>query len=234
MTRVGQFTSSSIHKLMTTGRQINGFGKPATTYIQEKRYELRLGRSINKEAKSHSLLWGRLCEKRAFDLLGLEYVLESKTRYSHPDIPEWSGMPDCTQPAIVSDIKCPWTIKSAVELIESFTTGGYLGLKNHAPEYYWQLVSNGILTDVPKAELIVYVPYKDEIQDIRESIEDYEDPDALRWMYYCEDDELPYLIQGKHYKNLTTFGFDIPEEDKELLTERVKAAVELLNSDEEL
>ena len=37
-------------------------------------------------------------------------------------------------------------------------------LKENHPEYFWQLVSNAILMNVSFAELIVYMPYKDELE----------------------------------------------------------------------
>ncbi len=36
---------------------------------------------------------------------------------------------------------------------------------------------------------------------------------------------MPYLIKGRKYKDINIMQFDIPEEDKVLLIERVKMAI---------
>lgn len=229
MSRVGQFTSSSIYKLMSNGR--GGFttgnvGAPFHTYVKEKQYEIMMGRSLSTEVQSRPTSWGNLCEKRAFDLLPMNYILESKTRYQHKTIDRWSGMPDIvTNDGIVGDIKCPFTLKSAVELILSFNSVDEF--KKHSPEYYWQLVSNKILTESDVCELHVYVPYKYELSEIRDMINDYNDPDELSWMHYVTDEHLPYFIEGKKFKNLTSFRFTPSYEDEQMLESRVLKALNL-------
>ena len=108
-------------------------------------------------------------------------------------------------------------------------------LREIKPEYYWQLVSNAILTNKSKAELIVYVPFKSEIADIKTFSEETDvffqnnlDQNKYAWINFAQDNDLPYLREDGFYSNLNTLAFDIPLEDKELLTERVKLAVNLL------
>ena len=64
--RAGNFTSSDIHKLTSTGRGIHGFGAPAITYIEEKNIERRMGVSIKQEAYSRPMAWGHLMEAWVF------------------------------------------------------------------------------------------------------------------------------------------------------------------------
>ncbi len=46
---------------------------------------------------------------------------------------------------------------------------------------------------------------------------------------------MPYLIEGGHYKNLNIIRFEVSEEDKKALTERViKAGKMLIKCEEEI
>lgn len=224
MDRFGNFSSSSIHKLTTVSTDKKSFGKPALTYIKEKKYEKLLGRSLQKDAKSKSLLWGRLCESFVFGKLDLMYKLESKIRYQHKDITNWNGMPDTLRDDVVGDIKCPFTLLSFIDLV-SACSKGYEEFKKESPEYFWQLISNAILTNSKKIELIVFCPYLEDLQEIRIIASDNLD---YKFLDYADNEELPYLIKGNHFKDLNIFEFDIEQKDIDFLTEKVRNAVELL------
>jgi len=122
MSRAGNFSSSSIHKLMTTGRGEHGFGAPALTYINEKRMEMRLGRQLTNETNAKPTSWGTLMELYVFDQIGIKYKLKHKERYLHPTIKHWTGCPDVVSAGEVGDIKCPFTLKSFCETVDSFTS----------------------------------------------------------------------------------------------------------------
>jgi len=79
--RIGNFTSSNIYKLCTLNKSGDGFGKPGITYIQEKRIEQRMGRSIGVESYSRSMAWGHFMELVVFSKIGLEYKIESLIIY---------------------------------------------------------------------------------------------------------------------------------------------------------
>ena len=103
-------------------------------------------------------------------------------------------------------------------------------LKETKPDWYWQITSNCILTNRKQGELVVYCPYKDELKEIR----DYAGESSIAkfaFISFLEDDELPYLIEGKHYKNLNIFRWDVPREDIDLLTEAVTKATQLLKGE---
>lgn len=226
----GNFTSSEIHKLMSSNKAGDSFGAPGLAYIQEKRFEIRLQRRLNTETTSRPTSWGNLVERRAFDLLSMEYQLESTTNLKHPTIEGWTGTPDLRniKQQAIGDIKCPFTLKSFCEMVDTF--GDVESFKKTKPEYYWQLVSNAIITDMPKAEIVVYCPYLIELDAIREMANNFEgDQNKVAWVNWANDSDLPYLIEGGYYKNLNTFTFDVPEADKQALTERVKMAIQLLN-----
>ena len=231
--RVGNFTSSGIGALMSPGTM--------ATYIEEKNYERKLGRSLNSIVSAKPLSWGRLLEVRAFELLGLEYSLISKETIVHPEYAFWSGSPDGNKPNTVLDIKCPITLKSFCTFIECivmvetslgvFEMDGLRSIKKvrekHklGEDYYWQLVSNAILANAEFAELIIYCPYKSELSEIRSSCEEYlGDPKEVNWIAYSNDDDLPYILDGGLYKNITVIRFKIPEIDKISLTTKVKLA----------
>lgn len=234
--RAGNFSSSEIHKLVKSGRAKDAvFSAAGLTYIQEKKWEQKLGRQLSNETSSKPTSWGNLMELYVWELkMGIsDYLFEHKTRYSHAEISNWTGCPDLVGEDKVADIKCPFTLKGFCELADCSTGED---LKESKPEYYWQLVSNAILTDKAKAELIFFAPYKSELNDIRTFVDTTDvlfrnglDQNKFSWMNWAGDSDLPYLLDECQYSNLNVLSFDIPESDKEFLTERVKQAVELLN-----
>jgi hypothetical protein len=232
MSRAGTFSSSKIGNLMSKGRgnfSVENIGKPFITYVQEKAYEKKLGRALSKDNSARATAWGHLCEEQAFNKMDLIYSLVSKERFYHEDYSDfWSGMPDLLTEDIVGDIKCPYTLKSFCYLIESMKDVKVF--KQTHSDYYWQLVSNAILTGRNEAMLIVYVPYLKDLEEIKDLARSRgeELDNRFSFINWAEDEELPYLIEGNHYTDLNVMEFTIPEEDKELLTERVAMAVEIL------
>lgn len=239
--RIGNFTSSEIFALMSQGKIKGSFGRPALTYIEEKNFERRLGRSIDTESNARPLSWGKLVESRVFDLLGIEYKLVSQETIRHERIDYWSGSPDAEKfdnGKTVVDIKCPITLKSFCRLVEplySTTNGIFTGNElidqiraehKDGEKYYWQLVSNAILTDSKFAELIVYCPYKSELDAIREMIQKGggDMQSKYGWINWSDDSQLPYLPDGGFYKNLNVIRFEVPPSDKVLLHDRVTEA----------
>ncbi len=231
--RIGNFTSSKIAALLKEGKKAGTWGAPALTYIEEKNYERRLGRSITDESNARPLTWGKLLESRAFEMLGLEYTLSSTETDVHPEIDFWSGSKDGTKDDTVIDIKCPMTLLSFCQLVQPLYNklSGQEAMDTIRAEhkegdkYYWQLVSNAILTGKRFAELIVYMPYQSELSEIKLLSEG--NPNAY-WIWSASEDELPYLIDDGYYKNINIIRFEVSDYDKQLLTEKVKAAGEML------
>jgi hypothetical protein len=238
--RNGNFTSSEIVALTKSGKETGSIGAPAFNYVNECNMERRLGRNISSEVTTRPISWGTLVEKRVFDLLDFEYVDCSQITLSHPTIDFWKGSPDFRKPKTVTDAKCPTSMKSFCELVDPYYKDGKLihgaltieaVRKNHdkGETYYWQLVSNACITDSQFAELIIYVPYKSELETIREMAQNYEgDQNKIAWINWASDDELPYLIEGREYKNLNIIRFEVPEADKVFLTDRVNKLGEYL------
>ena len=256
--RVGNFSSSSIYRLTGIGsRNMTALeleshklknpksraktikAKDTTdskfdTYVKEKYFERKLGRSLNSETQARSTAWGHLVEEQAFSKLGLEFSLVSRKRYAYPDSDledYWNGMPDLITPELVGDIKSPWTMNSFCNLVEALDS--VEKFKEDYPDYYWQLVSNAILTKRNKALIIVYCPYKSNLDEIRKLASDDLDP-KFAFINWADDNELPYLIEGNYYNDINMLEFDIPKEDKDFLIERVTRAknklIELLRN----
>lgn len=242
--RVGNFTSSEIVALTAKDRSGKGWGKPALTYIEETNMERRLGRSLTDEVNARPLTWGKLLESRVFELLGLEYMLTSQDTSRHPQFPYWAGSKDGLKNddgKTVMDIKCPLTLKSFCQLVQPLYDG-LTGMdamntvrENHkdGDKYYWQLVSNSCIEDTRYAELIVYMPYKHELDEIRHSVQNVPGDQIGKhyWIAMANEDELPFLLEDGYYRNLNVIRFEVPEADKKLLTDLVKKGGEMLISD---
>lgn len=237
--RNGAFTSSENFKLMGPGKG-KYWSSPALTYIEDVRLERNLGRSIDTETNAKPLSWGKLCEPFVFDLLGMEYTLCSDQTLVHPDIEEWAGSPDATKEHTVGDVKAPITLTSFCRLVDPLRTlKGIEAMKKirdthtDGDKYYWQLVSNSVLTKSTFAELIVFCPYRSMLDDIRLSINNV--PAGTEKNYYwikgADDDELPWLpdpdedgTPNSKYQSLNVLRFEVPKADKELMVERILRA----------
>lgn len=237
--RYGNFTSSEIVNLMQVDRTGKNFGKPAITYINETNWERKLGRSITEDIDARPLAWGKLLEKHVFELLGTEYKLISAETTLHPKYDFWSGSPDGVKYGkkynAVIDIKCPKTLKSFCQMVDCLESENPIEalIENHkdGEKYFYQLVSNAILLDVDHAELIIYMPYKSELEDVRETARNWEDDVEQKkfyWVHQATDEELPYLVDGGYYKNINIISFQVTEEMKAQLTANVVKASELL------
>lgn len=233
--RIGNFTSSEIAALMTVAKDGKSFGAPAKTYIEEKNMERRLGRSLNTETSAKPTSWGRLLEDHVFPLLGKPYRAMGTISMKHPDIDFWAGSPDAVKPGeagkTVVDIKCPYTLKSFCTLADCRTIEEVRENHKEGDKYFYQLVSNAIITGSRFAELVIFCPYQSELNEIRKMCEG--DP-KYYWLFGSQDEDLPYLPNGGFYKNLNIISFEVSAEDKKELTDRVLAAGALLEKIEQL
>lgn len=230
--RIGNFTSSQISRLL---------GSPAVkdTYIEERNIERMLLRSLDKEENARTLTWGKLCEQHlnnTVELLGLNYQAMGDITKVHPDYDYWSGSSDGVFEDEdiergISEIKCPFTMKSFVAFALAIETGKIeevrkvkVGSKKVGEDYYWQMVSNACIEGVDWAELIVYCPFKMEIPFIQETASGMEDLNAYAWVNFAKEESLPYLNEGGRFKNINKIRFKVPESDKKKLEEAVVIA----------
>jgi hypothetical protein len=226
-------------KLATVGRQELGFGAPAITYIEEKRAERFLGRSIDVAAYSQSMAWGKACEGYLFwkeGLLGLEYSLTSKETDVHTEYPFWSGSKDVETKDKVGEIKCFYP-KNFFELSRDLILQDVTKIKENHKEVYWQVVSNAIINKKPKAEIIAFMPTEEQLMELRQLIDETnfieevlkDDPWKYRFISEKPIWELPYIPTGVDYPNLVKFEFEVNTDDIEFLTKAVVNAEFLLS-----
>jgi hypothetical protein len=250
--RDSNFSSSAIYKLASKGRgalTVENVGSSFNTYVKEKKRESKLKRSISNSVNTRPIIWGKIFELYIF-AKKLDTSFEDMNRIvrlTHIDHKEWTGIPDTfrRKDLVVGDIKSPSSLTKFCDLVESIESGLESFKSNH-PDYYWQLVSSAILTGVDKAELIFVVPYLSELKDIKEFVGLLKEEDLpkdlnlfqIEWISleitsYLEFDvkplQIPYLPNDSEYKDFNNFIFDVPSEDKEFLTERVKMAIDKKN-----
>jgi hypothetical protein len=228
--RIGNFTNSQIYKLMTIGKGPGGIGAPALTYINEKKIERRLGRSISVNAYTRDMAWGHFMEYIVFDKIEFGYELSSSDTLHHPTIECWKGSCDFTMAGVkIAELKC-YQPKNFSLYTDALMIGDIDNLKSNFPEEYWQAVGNAIVNQVDKAELITFMPYKSELDNIRSMAENYDGDNQwhYRFIYESDDSSLAYLPDNGYYKNINCFEFIVPEEDKKVLTDRVNYCHTLL------
>lgn len=235
--RNGNFTSSEIFRLLKSGQKKGTWSKDVDTYIRECNQERRLGRSIEVQSDARPLTWGKLVEQVAFDNVGLEYTMCSNKTLVHPKYPYWCGSPDAYTETKVPDLKCPMTLTSFCNLVDAYEEDGKVVhealtieamRENHkdGDKFYWQVVSNAILLEenlgrpYNTGQIIVYVPYLDELDKIKSLANQSGDP-KYYWIWSADDDYLPWIHRGGMYKNINVIEFNIPQHDKDLLIERV-------------
>ena len=229
--RIGKPTSSEIWKLLKDGKIKGNFSAPGLTYIEQKRFEIELGRTLSTDHNARPTAWGNALEGFVYNKeLSLEYSLVSKTCLTH-ESGTFCGTPDIVKNYSVGDIKCPWTLLSFMQLRQCMLAGSALGLKIEYPEYYWQLVSNALITGKDYAELIAYCPKQDDLDQIREYVDQINEVDVFKYKFIvdCSDDELPYIPNESTVDPLVRFSFPILEEDKNKLLESVNKASLLIN-----
>jgi len=240
--RIGRFTSSEIFKLMTKDKSGKNFGAPALTYIEEKRAERCLGRSLDTGAYSQDMCWGKVMETWAFENdMGIEYSLCSKTTLTHPKYAFWSGSPDFTKLNTAGEMKCYQPkkyyslSKALLELNEGIISVDEF--KVLFPDIYWQVVSNSILLNVEFCEIMAFTPSELQLMAIREEIEDTNflerigiEPWQGRFITEKHISELAYIPTHSKWPSKVIHNFKPTDEDKSLLIEKVIKAEEILNT----
>lgn len=232
--RIGNFTSSKIFRLCGSLKN----GEPTSafySYIEEKMYERKLGRSLDNGGYSQSMAWGKFLEKRVNDNLGLSYKLISKTTFVNPKINCHSGSPDfIVEGKKIAELKCFQMLKFA-RYATALESNNIDNLKEEFPDEYWQLISNAMIQGVANAEAVLYAPYASEMDDIRELAQDPEYlseigmmPWEVRFIVENSNSQLAVLPDHSSFKNLTTFEFEVPIDDMIFLTKRIKMAEKLL------
>lgn len=234
--RAGRVTSSEIYRIAKNFKS-GKFLKPALTYIEEVKMERKLKRSLDGGADSQAIRWGNFMEWRLFQKLGLEWSMTSKETIVHPKeqfAPYWSGTPDLKSSGKVGEIKC-YQLKHFCQIVDVIKSGKTEKeiidiLRENEPQIYWQTVSNAMLLNVSKGEMIIYAPIESEMAEIREEITNYEAIDQwkFRFIVESEDHELAVLSDDGEYESINTFEFTIPMDDKIHLNKAMIEAIKII------
>jgi len=230
--RNGNFTSSKIFELCTSGKKAGELSEKARKYINKKNIERKLRRSLSLNKGSNATRWGNFIEYRVHNLLGLGYESIGNITFQHPSVSFWVGSPDLRNKteSVCGDIKC-YEPENFAEYLDVLYKNDTELFKKEYPKEYWQLVSNAIIIGMNYIEPIVYMPYESELPEIREMVHEYDGEDIWKYRFIVESpiSELPYLPNDcKYYKNLNVIRFEVPQSDKDFLTERVIEAGKLL------
>lgn len=209
--RIGRFTSSKIHVLMTYGnrpmteeelkahklenpksqkRNIeDGFGAGALTYIKQRRAERSLVRSIDTNFYNQSMAWGKCMEAYLYwekGLLGFEYSLTSQETLLHPEYNFFSGSPDLITEHFGSEIKCYYPENfynySSCLLMKDVDL-----LKKEFKEEFWQIVANSCILEKEYGEAIAFMPTESQLIEVRRLIEETDFIEK-----YVKDDQWKY------------------------------------------
>lgn len=214
--RLGNFTSSNNYKLFESK-------KVRETYINEKRIERKIQRSINVWEAGKSAAWGEIIESYVFQKkLDTSYKLISEITRVHPELPFWSGSPDLETIDSVADIKC-YEPKSFCQYADVLMSNDLNIFKEEFPKEYWQLISNACILEKENAEAILYLPYYEDIIEIQKFVDNADLPNPHRYRFIVENEaeNLPYQNVNNYYKDLIRFKFKVPKIDKEELKEAV-------------
>ena len=227
--RNGMFSSSNIAALMKNGRGKDSYGVPFYSLVKEKRRERRAGQSMGNDARHTPADWGNMCESIAHEHLPLDYQLVSNDGRLYHELLPWCGVPDGFKDEdTVTDIKCPFTLTSFFNILEAVEglepDGIAAALLEACEEYFWQLISNAILSNRSKCELILFMPKKSMIEDIQQVSKDSD----LYWFHMKNVNEMPWTADDSDIPVITIIKFDATDELKKQLTDRVEAASELL------
>lgn len=234
--RDGNFTSSNSFRLCASLKS----GEPSEaffTYVKEKMFERKLGRSLEMGAHSNSMVWGSFLEKRVFDNLPNNYEMVHKETFIHPKYNFLVGTPDFIVKGVKDvELKC-FEPKNFASYVSALLTEDLEFIKKEHPKEYWQIVQNSCILDVKKGEAIVYMPYESEMEEIRDLANDESyyaelglSPWQVRFIQEKANSDLAVLPNDSKFKNLNIFEFEVPESDKEFLINRAIKGNNLINS----
>jgi len=275
-TRISAATSSTIASITANGTAKGSIGAPFFTYLEECRYELGLLQNLEGEVEVIATEWGKVVESFVHKKLPKNYKFHSDKTKAHPKHPRWVGTPDGSDvkkvldqwiDEAITDIKCPLTKKSFCQLVsglyEIIPTGGVKRfidpdmnkvvemLRKKAKDgnkFYWQLVSNSCIFNTKYAELIVFMPFYETLQEIlkyNDSLDIENDKNRnngkpkqsyLVTMAGLTEKRLPYLLKESGYQEVNKIRFEVPLEDKIFLEKRFRildAAIGLSTNDYE-
>lgn len=145
----------------------------------------------------------------------------------------------------ITDTKCPLTRKGFYNLVKRLYNFDGVNVtkkkeidgneiiqkirsdSKEGEKYYWQLVSNACILKAKFAELIVFMPYYEDLEAIKEYNRSLDEPHWL--IERAKEGELPYIYKESGIENLNIIRFEVPQVDKDFLESRVLSALNLIN-----
>lgn len=257
--RIGNPTSSEIVDLTKFGTAKGSLGATFFSYVEDCRAERFFKMRLEEETSTFPMDWGKLVENFVHQLLPMDYKFQSDDTKQHPKFAGWYGTPDGTKwieklrkltKTRITDIKCPTTKKAFYTLIaELYNFDGVTVTPKPEKEinfesviatirkkardgekFYWQCVSNACIEDVNEAELIVFMPYFEQLEEIK--LLNTTLPDGgYSTVAFRKIEELPFILKETGVNNVNVIPFKIPVADKQFLEMRVRMAMELINMD---
>ena len=231
--RAKYFTSRQMSRLAATLKN----GSPSAAfygYVEEIFLETLLDRVNDVEVNTQPLKWGSLMEVVLFNELGLNYKMTHKMTKTHPIHSKfWSGTPDLiAKGEKIGEIKCFYP-KNFAKLSNCINKQEYGLFKDEFPKEFWQCVSNAIIMEEKKAEIITFMPYKEKLIEVINLIEESNflesnglEPDDYYFIRQNSIESFPYLPETSKLNSINTFEFEVKQEDIDFLTERVLMAHE--------
>lgn len=162
--RIGKFTSSQIHRLLTEPKTLkakanNELSEGAKTYVLEKIVEIVTGRQFN-EFTNEATAWGHEHECKARDLYSEQTGNEiiEVGFVAHPEITNYGGSPDGMFKNFEKgiEIKCPF---NPVHHLEYCLIDSDEYFKTNHKDHYWQCMSNMLINGVDEWDFISFCPY---------------------------------------------------------------------------
>lgn len=230
----------------------NTLSTAGKTYVKRKNKERKLGKTLDGADSGRACDWGKFVEMWLMnerpDIIGLHHTLTPNLTEVHPKYTDvWAGSRDGfdNDTQAVDDIKCPYTMDSFCTFAELFIAGVEIGFREvllngytdifgdntkHADgeTYYWQLVSNAHIKGVNKANLIVFCPTKEMLEQIQSYAVFGDHGNVINCFFIgnanIENNELPFVPDDSLYPYKLEFTFDIPQEDLEYIEHRVQLA----------
>lgn len=234
--RIGAISSSKAHLLMAKGTGKKDFSVACYTYLDGLKRERRFGKSLDEDFYSRPTSWGNMMEKYVSDnKISFEFKHIGDTTFNHQQVNGWVGTPDFIGADTVAELKCyyPDKFTSYAECLELESVED---LKKNFKAEYWQIVSNTCVLDLEYGAACLFMPKQDDIMNVAKYVEDYDGSDAWKYRFIHEEivadpdnPSIPFIPTESTYKDFYFFKFKIPQEDKEILTERIKLGIDYIN-----
>lgn len=216
--RYKYFTSSEVHRLCGTESVM-------ATYVDEVSKRRRLQKEFVSQG-STATRWGNFMEDHAFGRFYEETKLQiipcsnRETDFRISPVKDHGGTPDFVSfdGELVGSIKCPFTESAFIDLWDLCKSEDVERFKKEKKEYYWQLVSDLLVTGAKKCVLVVYMPYGDELVSLLTDSE----------LYWLTD--APHINRDTEFSDIIYWFFEPPAEDVQFLKDRLELASNILNS----